>query len=167
MNKDRRFIRKRLSGDRKGDILGMPLYLFIIIIVTVIGLGILLTWLSMIDDPPTNLEVRASPNFLYIYDDGTHGDSTPGDDMYTNDPFTITIFVKDNNGDEIAGALVSLEGAGVKTAGGERVTGETDDNGQVVFPNLKITDQWDDGKITVEANKEDLTATNSIPVQRK
>ena len=117
-------IRKRLSKNIDGDILGMPLYLFIVIVVTVIGLGILLAWLALIDDPPTTLEAKVTPITIYIYDDGAHGDGAAGDDIYANNALDITVIVKDNNGDKVNGASVSLDGMSIEDgAGGSEVSG--------------------------------------------
>ena len=158
-------IRKRLSKNIDGDILGMPLYLFIVIVVTVIGLGILLAWLALIDDPPTTLEATVTPITIYIFDDGAHGDGAAGDDIYANNALDITVIVNDNNGNKVNGASVSLDGMGIEDGAGGRVIGTTTD-GKIVFNGLQIIDQQKtDGKITVTVEKGEQSDTAIITVK--
>jgi len=153
---------KRLSEDRSGDVLGMPLYLFILIIITVIGLGILLAWLANVDDPPSTIDVRADPNFIELYDDGTHGDPTATDDKYSNGDFNISVHVEDNNGKPVGNVLIKVGGMGIQTKGGTSVYGTTDGKGDIVFSNLKIINTNSAEVITIDAEKDKLRADTVI-----
>ena len=152
---------KRLSRDRDGDILGMPLYLFIIIIVTVISLAIVLAWLAMVDDPPMSIDVSASPLTVLIHDDGNG--------TYANDNFDITITVNDNNGNGVSGVLITLDGMDVKMKDGGRPMETTNSDGKVEFEELKILGREKrDGKITVTADwKDGASDTTTIKVRWK
>ena len=153
---------KRLSADRSGDVLGMPLYLFILIIITVIGLGILLAWLANVDDPPSTIEVRADPNFIELYDDGTHGDPTANDDKYSNDDIDITVQVEDNNGKPVGNVLIKINGMGIQTNDDKNAYGTTDGEGEIIFNDLKIIDTNKAIDINIEAEKDKLKADTVI-----
>lgn len=158
---------RRIAKDEHGDILGMPLYLVIIIIIAGMGLVILVAWFATIDrSPSTSIELTTTPNTIYIYDDGSHGDGAAGDGIYGNDNIVITVLVKDNNGKEVSGVSLSLDGMGLKTAAGERVTGTADSDGKAVFTGLRIIDQVQgDGKITVNGDHSDKSDTTFITVR--
>jgi len=163
-----KYNRKRFSRDCNADILGMPLYLFIIIIVTVVGLGILMAWLALIDDPPSNIEIKTTdPEFIFIYDDGAHDDGDAGDGKYANDNFDVTVVVRDNNDKKLSGVVVTLRGMSIEDSNGDNPLVKSNTDGEAVFTGLRILGAYNEGKVTVTAEKGDMSDTSVILVKTK
>ena len=77
------------------------------------------------------------------------------------------IAMKDNNGDKVNGASVSLDGMSIEDGAGGRVEGTTVD-GKIVFNGLQILDQpGTDGTITVTVKKGEQSDTAVITVRWK
>ena len=158
-----KYHRKRFLRDCNADILGMPLYLFIIIIVTVVGLGILMAWLSLIGDPTGNIEIKATdPDFIFIFDDGAHNDGDAGDSKYANDNFDVTVIIRDNNDKKLPGVIVTLRGMSIEDNNGDNPLVKSNTDGEAVFTGLKILDAYNEGKIEVIAEKGDLIGDTAL-----
>jgi len=154
-----RLIRKRFSRDRNADILGMPLYLFIVIIVTVVALGIIMAWLSLIEDVSSFQIVDTSTDLIYL--------ENTGGNNYGNYSADLSLKVEDNNGNGVGGVTVTLENMDVAMTNGERALLITDGKGFVSFK-LEIPPRDKsraDGLITIKAVKEDLEATGQVQVR--
>jgi len=112
--------------DRKGAIEGLPLYLIIIVVITVIGLGIILGMMNTIKPPKTIDKIVLSKEVLEVKDVNKNG-------TYSTSGQALTVKVVDSNGDPIRGAVVTFSGCNVKEAG-KTAYGTTDSNGE-----LKLT----------------------------
>lgn len=150
-----------MRKDKSGAIEGFPLYLMIIIIITVVGIGIVLGLLSQVEPPKTMKTVSISPETVEVKD-------PDGDDVYTNNDFSVTIRVTDSSGDGIKGAVITLEGCNVKD-GGTRPYGKTDSDGKLTLSGLSCEVVGDDtGHITVTVEKSGMGKKTSeivvIPV---
>ena len=163
-----KYHRKRFLRDCNADILGMPLYLFIIIIVTVVGLGILMAWLALIDDPPGSIEIKTTdPEFIFIYDDGAHNDGDAGDSKYANDNFDVTVIIRDNNDKKLSGVIVTLRGMSIEDSNGDNPLAKSNTDGEAVFTGLSILGAYNEGNIKVTAEKGDMSDTSVILVKTK
>jgi protocatechuate 3,4-dioxygenase beta subunit len=120
--------RHGFKSDRNGAIEGLPLYLIIIIVITVIGLGIILGMMNTIKPPKTLDKVVPSKETIEVKDDNKDG-------TYEAKNQALTVKVVDNNGDPIKGAVVTLTGCNVSNAG-KTAYGTTDSNGEVKFTAL-------------------------------
>ncbi len=124
---------KRFYNDEEADILGMPLYLLIIIIITVIGLGILVAWISMADTSPNKID-KIGVNSGQA--DATQITVSPTDldvEGSATIDLTITVWTGDT---KLKGATVSLSRCGTT---GNAVPGKTADDGTVTFNGLEVT----------------------------
>ena len=137
----------------------MPLQLMIAVIVAGIALAIILGWALSIRTPSTISRIEAAPD--------TVGVSGPVNQDAVK-TVTITVRAFDQNGNTIAGIVVSLRGAGVVKAGTDAGDGTTDgtatfQNVQVRVPANQLTARID---VTVEASGFP-TATDDILVVRQ
>jgi hypothetical protein len=89
-----RFSKKRIGGDRDGRIEGLPLQLMIMVIVAGLGTAVLVGWMGGLTAPEAISSVNCSPNEILLSD----GD---GDGTFQNDDVTLTIIVRDQNGDPV------------------------------------------------------------------
>ena len=147
-----------MTDDRTGAIEGLPLYLIIIIVITVIGLGIVLGMMEMVK-PPTQIgKMTISPEVIEVTD-------PDDDDTFTTTGKTVTVRVMDSNGDPVKGAMVRLTGCNVKE-GGSTAYGKTDSNGEMKFTDISCEVMGTDtGHIDVEVEKSGLgKKTGTIPV---
>lgn len=115
---------------KDGAIEGMPLYLLIIVIITVVSIGIIVGLMSAFKPPATFGDIHVEPNVIVVHLDKTTG-------IYKNDSIDITVIVSDSQGNRVEGAVVSLEGNNISTQDNRRPYGTTDSNGMKVFKGLK------------------------------
>ena len=139
-------VRKRFTVDRDGDVLGLPLYLFILIIVVVFALAILAGWFLLLDSPSSIKTIEI--------------DTGDGNDIIvvssSSQSVSFKINVSDENGNPVEGALISLNGAGVRT------TGVTDGHGTADFTvTVKLPGNVQKGKIIVEVEKTDYSSKST------
>jgi hypothetical protein len=141
--------RGRFAGSRSGAIEGFPLYLIIIIVITVLGLGIVLGLMNTVKPPTTLDKVNITPEVIEVKD-------PDGDGTYNVTGKTVTVKVIDSNGDPVKGAVVRLTGCNVKD-GGKTAYGTTDGNGEYKFTQLYCeVVGTDTGHIDVEVEKSGL-----------
>lgn len=153
-----RFHKKRISGDRDGGIEGLPLQLMIMVIVAGLGTAVLVGWMGGLSAPEAIASVNGDPSEILLAD----GDS---DGTYENDGVTITIFVRDQNGDAVAGASVVLDGCNVCNSDGSLVYGSTDAEGKVQFEDLSVSRYGEGiGFVTVTVAKGGLGTDSSLQV---
>ncbi len=157
--------RRRLSKDRSADILGMPLYLFIVIIVTVVALGIIMAWLSLIGDAPDTID-KISVNSGQPVPDKITVTVVGGADIYqpasANVNLVITVWAGNS---KVVGAVVSLRGSGTENV----LPLTTAADGTVTFNNLEVTlaPNTATGAVEVTCEKKDFTSyTGNILVVR-
>lgn len=145
-------LRKKFCWDERGALEGLPLYLIILVVITAIGIVIMITWLSTMQEPDLDtIEIELT------------GGTAPAGTLYTDEPVNITITAKGTNGKGLEGVSVELNGAGfvqtLKTQSGGSVTF------QDVTPALSANQYT--GEITVTAKYSGnvpITKTDSIPV---
>jgi hypothetical protein len=125
------------------------LYLIIIIVITVLGLGIVLGMMRTVKPPTTLDKISISPEIIEVKD----GD---GDGTYNASGKSVTVKVVDSNGDPVKGAVVRLSGCSVKEDG-KTAYGTTDSDGKVVFDDICCEVMGTDtGHIDVEVEKSGL-----------
>jgi len=144
--------------DRNGAIEGLPLYLIIIIVITVLGLGIILGMMNMVKPPKTMDKIVLSKEVIEVKDVNKNG-------TYSASGQAETVKVVDSNGDPIKGAIVTLSGCNVKEAG-KTAYGTTDSNGELKFTSLSCEVLGTDtGHINVAVEKSGMgkkTATITV-----
>ena len=89
---------------------GLPLYLLIIIIITVVSIGIILGLLNMVKPPQTIGDISLSIPLVEVRDDGTG--------TYVNSSFNLSVTVTDGSGNKLSGVVVTLSGDSIKMNGG-------------------------------------------------
>jgi len=142
----RHHLKHGLRSDRSGAIEGLPLYLIIIIVITVLGLGIILGMMNTIKPPKKIEKIVLSTETIAVKDDNKDG-------TYEVKNQALTVKVVDNNGDPIKGAVVRLTGCNV-SEGGTTAYGTTDSNGELKFKALSCqVIGTDTGHITVAVEK--------------
>ena len=127
-----RFSKRSMSGDRKGGIEGLPLQLMIMVLVAGLGTAVLVGWMGGLSAPSAIATVNGDPSEIMITDGNMDG-------TFENDAVSITIFVRDQNGDAVPGASVVLDGCNVCNADGSVVYGSTDAEGKVRFDSLSVS----------------------------
>mgnify|MGYP003787487543 FL=1 len=153
-----RFSRKRISGDREGGIEGLPLQLMIMVIIAGLGTAVLVGWMGGLSAPQAISSVGASPSEVLLTD-------TDGDGTFENESVTITIVVRDQNGDAVEGASVVLDGCNVRTADGALVYGTTGTDGKATFTGLTVSSSGNGiGFITVTAAKGGMGTDSSLQI---
>ena len=119
--------RKRIHRDNHGGLEGMPLQLLIIVVIAVMALGMIMYWMSSVNEPPKSIET------IGIDIDGQGEDI----DLSKGTPRDITISVYDSEMKKIEGAIVILDGCGY-----DQVTMKTGsegtDSGTATFDGSKV-----------------------------
>lgn len=153
-----RFHGKRMSGDRDGGIEGLPLQLMIMVIVAGLGTAVLVGWMGGLSAPEAIASVNGDPSEILLSD----GDM---DGTYENEGVSLTIFVRDQNGDAVIGASVVLDGCNVCNSDGSLVYGSTDAEGQVHFNDLSVSRYGPGiGFLTVTVAKGGMGTDSSLQV---
>jgi hypothetical protein len=138
-----------LRDNRTAAIEGLPLYLIIIIVITVIGLGIVLSMMNTVRPPATIDKITISPEVIEAKYDAQ-------ETIYIAEGKTVTIRVLDSNSDPVKGAVVRLTGCGVKegTSTAYLTTG-SDGKAEFTDINCELVDN-NTGHIEVEVEKSGL-----------
>ena len=153
-----RFSKKRICGDRDGGIEGLPLQLMIMGIVAGLGTAILVGWMGGLSAPEAIASVNGNPTEILL----TDGD---GDGTFENNDATLTIIVRDQNGDPVEGASVVLDGCEVRNSDGSLVYGTTGSDGKLTFDGLSVSHYGDGiGFITVTVAKGGMGTDSSLQV---
>jgi len=121
-----------LCRNTRSAVEGMPMYLLIVVIVTVVSIGIIFGMLNAVRPPATIDKVVVSPDMITVSD-------PDGDGEYTNESFDLSILVKDSNDNPVKGAVVTLSGCDVKDSGGTVPYGKTDSSGKIHFRSLRCS----------------------------
>jgi len=111
---------RKMKGNNKGQVLGLPMYLIIIMIVAVAVIAAVIFML-----PQGTKTIKAQVTEGSVYSTGT----LATDGTYNFNAFQVTVLVttSDERSDPIYGATVRLSGGGVIAQG------TTDNSGTVVF----------------------------------
>jgi hypothetical protein len=120
-------MRKRcFNGNNEGDVLGIPMYLIIMMIVAV---AVIAAVVVMIPKGTRTMNAQVTANALLAENPGTDG----GGDFTFDDTYTIWVKVttNDQRADPISGATVTLVGAG------DAGHGKTLDNGSAKISGIR------------------------------
>ncbi len=145
-----RDIPRRLKGDQSGQIMGIPLYILLIVLIAVVSLSAILGFL--VTSSPTIDRVEAKVTHRYggrpdaplecdrILDDGT---AKPDDDPY------IVVYVRDENGDPMQNIDVHITGCGADASGTTNYTGQI----SVVLDkeDIRLEPNQENGKMIITA----------------
>ena len=91
----------RFSCDNHAGLEGMPLQLLIIVVIAVMALGMIMYWMSSVNEPPKNIKV------ISVEIDGADEDI----DLSSGKPRDILITVYDQDLKKVDGAIVTLDGS--------------------------------------------------------
>jgi hypothetical protein len=142
--------------DKCGGLEGMPLQLLIIVVIAVMALGIIMSWMSSVNEPPKAVKI------VSISVDGNGEDI----DLVNGAPSTIEVIVYDQNLKKIDGALVTLDGCGFDSTSSK--TGSSNsETGTALFDGSKVElpPGIKTGEISVTVKKPDYaTKTTTILV---
>ena len=149
---------RKMKGNDKGQVLGLPMYLIIIMIVAV---AVIAAVIFMLPQGTKTMKYTIDENSVVV-------GSAPGADGVCNfDDFTVRVYVytADERGDPIFGAKVRISGGGVI---GEDTT---DENGlaEVDISNAKLDPNINEAnmKLTIKASGfEDYTDDSAVLLYR-
>ena len=119
---------KGLYCDNKGGLEGMPLQLLIIVVVAVMALGLIMSWMGSIDEPPKSIKI------VDIEIDASYEDI----DLSRGSPDEIRVTVYDQELKKVDGAVVTLEGCGFDEVSARTGSG-VQDAGTAVFDGNKVS----------------------------
>ncbi|MCL1811610.1 MAG: hypothetical protein FWG41_05280 [Methanomassiliicoccaceae archaeon] len=143
---------KKLKGNSRGSIEGLPLQLMIMIIIATMGTAILIGWMGSIDSPKHIGTVEVVSGDIVL------------DGNSTSNGF-IEIYVADQSGNPLGGATVVLSGLGVTDRNGRTAYANTDSRGYAKFEGLNITLRGAEiGFITVNVSMSEYGENNSSRV---
>jgi hypothetical protein len=130
----------------------------IMVIVAGLGTTILVGWMGGLSAPEAIASVNGNPTEILL----TDGD---GDGTFENDDVTLTIIVRDQDGNGVEGASVVLDGCDVCNSDGSLVYGTTGAEGKVTFNGMNVSHYGDGiGFITVTVAKSGLGTDSSLQV---
>ena len=149
---------RKLERNNKAQVLGLPMYLIIIMIVAV---AVIAAVLFMIPQGNKMMKYEIDENSVVA-------GNAPGADGISNfDPFTVKVYVysADERGDPIYGAKVRLSGGGVV---GEDTT-DASGLAEIVIDGAKLDPNINEGnlKLTIKASGyEDFTDDSAVLLYR-
>jgi len=111
---------------------GLPLYLLIIIIITAVSIGIVMTMLNMAKPPQTLGQVSLSTPVVVLNDPNKDG-------TYNNDSVSLVVTVTDSSGNKLSGAVITLTGNDIKTSACGNPYATTGSDGKASFSGLKCS----------------------------
>ena len=136
----------------------MPLQLMIMVLIAGLGTAVLVGWMGGLDAPQAIASVNGEPSEIMLSDEDLDG-------MYENRGVSLTILVRDQDGNAVAGASVVLDGCNVCHVDGSLAYGSTDAEGKVVFQDLQVSRYGHGiGFITVTVAKGGLGTDSSLQV---
>jgi len=128
---------KRFGRDERGAMEGVPLQLIIVVVIGMAALAILIGWLALAGDPdPTMKKVTVSPETVTLTGSGR---------LAADQSFTV--YVYDNEGNELDDVIVTFSGAVDK-----EVTQKVSSGGTVKVK-VALPDGEQTGTISVRAEK--------------
>ncbi|MDD1769503.1 MAG: carboxypeptidase-like regulatory domain-containing protein [Methanomassiliicoccales archaeon] len=149
---------KRMRGDERAGIEGMPLQLMIIVLVAGVSMAIILGWTSGLSAPQTIASVTSNPNEIEVAD----GD---GDGLFTADSLGVEVYVADSEGKPVEDATVILEGGCALNTDGGTPHATTDSHGVASFSSLTVQKYGSSvGFITVTVVKSNCVSTASLTI---
>lgn len=116
--------------------------LMIVVLVATLGVGIIMGWMGSIETPKYIGSVDADRDSIVISEESSG--------------IGVTITVRDQNGDPLEGAVITMSGCGIRTTDGKSVHGTTDSNGTAVFQGLSVNSDSKVRYIDIDAVKPDF-----------
>lgn len=142
MKSQKKHTKKRLTDDRKGALEGLPLYLVILVLITGVATTIMMGWLSQPENKTIG-DVLVTPDKIIL----------TGSGPYSNNHITLKVYVKDNDGNPVKGAVVTVKGMGIESSKGTTPSATTDNDGIAQFKGLEIKNALNDGELSVSIQK--------------
>lgn len=138
----------RLRDDRSGGIEGLPLQLMILILIATLATAIIIGWMGNISTPDAIGDVTVDRS-------GVTATSQPMTDGYHKITEQFTVYVTDQNGDPLEGAMVTLTGQGVRNMYGKTAYTNTNADGKAVFASntLKLKMSSTTAFVTINVSK--------------
>jgi hypothetical protein len=139
---------RRFYKDKNAGLEGMPLQLLIIVVIAVMALGMIMSWMSSVNEPPKTIKV------INVDVDGNGEDI----DLSSGTPSDIEITVYDHDLKMIEGVIITLDGCGFDSVSARTGTDDQEigtalfDGKQVDLPAGIKT-----GEISVTAKKPNYT----------
>ncbi len=154
--------KKRLLKDNKAQVLGLPMYLIIIMIVAV---AVIAAVIFMMPQGTQQMTAQVTQNALIAEDPGAVG---AGEFNFTGDfPVEIKVTTNDEDADPVNGATVTLKGAGIYAQGSTNGNGICSFAANYITPKLDSNINEDYVTLTVSASGyETLEMTKAITVVR-
>ena len=124
----------------------MPLQLMILILIATLATAIIIGWMGNISTPESIGDVTI--------DESSVTAKARSDGYYTITK-QFTVFVTDQDGNPLEGAVVTLSGHGIQNTGGTTAYKETDKDGKATFGinTLKLKMSSTTGFVTVNVSK--------------
>jgi hypothetical protein len=152
-------MRKLFRKNEKAQVLGLPMYLIIIMIVAV---AVIAAVLFMLPRGSKSIQAVVTENFLISEDPGATG---MGEYTFSSYSVSVLVTTNDENADPISSATVTLTGAG--TSG----SGTTDANGLVtisVTPTLEENEKDAYMQLEIKASGyDDYEKVQAVHVHRE
>lgn len=134
---------KRIRLDKQAGLEGLPLYLLIMVIVAAVGIAILLGWMGAISAPKAvkDITIETTPDPMALTYNVTENE-------YWVEGASVTVTVKDQEGNTLSGADVRLSSSGSTIRAWSStdsnyttsvIVCETDNQGSCTFDNLRLS----------------------------
>ncbi|MBS3817284.1 MAG: carboxypeptidase regulatory-like domain-containing protein [Candidatus Thermoplasmatota archaeon] len=173
-----------MDEDESAQIMGIPLYILIIVIIATISLAAIMGFMVTRDASIERVEIEdveidgerkeeiicdderddGTAYYRGVEREAENGSGTVGPDSGYDGNLTITVY--DENGNEMPGVDVKATGPGVEAVGTTNVSGQV----ELSLEGLHLPPGEENDKITVEATAEgfigDETASETIWVKR-
>ena len=134
---------RKIRLDKQAGLEGLPLYLLIMVIVAAVGIAVLLGWMGSISAPKAvkDITVETTPDPIALTYNVTESE-------YWVESASVTVTVKDQEGNTLSGARVRLVSSGATIAAWSStdlnytntvVVCDTDNQGACTFSNLRFS----------------------------
>ncbi len=143
------FTDRKIRKDNEGGIEGLPLQLMILILIATLATAIIIGWMGNIDTPDSIGDVTVDKDSVQI--SGTSGG-------YSTIKDSFSVYVVDQDGNPLEGAIVSLSGNGIQKSNGGTAYETTDKDGKATFNGsysnkLKMKTSSDISYVTINVSK--------------
>ncbi len=153
------FTDRNIRKDNEGGIEGLPLQLMILILIATLATAIIIGWMGNIDTPDSIGEVSVDVSSVEVESSSSNyyrnSSKTVNDNLYKTIKTGFTVYVTDQDGNPLEGAIVTLSGNGIQKSNGNTAYGTTNGNGEVTFNSntLKLKITGSTAYITIEVSK--------------
>lgn len=161
------FTDRNIRKDNEDGIEGLPLQLMILILIATLATAIIIGWMGNIDTPDSIGEVSvnvgsvetdsssSSGSYYSNYYNKNKTTATTNSNLNKTIKDSFTVYVTDQDGNPLEGAVVTLSGNGIQTSDGTTPHKTTDSNGEVTFSggSLKLKISGTTAYITINVSK--------------